>query len=307
MSGYVCIINYGNPQLDRSTPLSILKPKPSGAIDLMLKPITCSIFTAMIATSALADGVTLSITSATNRVKDPNVASPDRCTLTVEAHNAGSDEISFTAMVMPTVQAGSFSSYTFGILNDAPEPVFGALGAQASASEELRFTGLDCDHIASVSIEPICGVAPNTNDCGDSVTVLETTVKDVVLPNQSASAEEIDGGPLHGNWQAIAEDSSEYLTVEIVDDRSGSFTASFITTDAFCDYLAEPSGCSEGQLNKAVSVISGDEERLYMRLDMTDNPNKDQVDFLINTVAGTGSLTHTSKLKIAAVSIQQID
>ena len=53
--------------------------------------------------------------------------------------------------------------------------------------------------------------------------------------------------------------------------------------------------------------VRGDQESLFMILNLTDNPNKDQVEFTMSFLGETGQLRNTSSPFIKDVAIRLID
>jgi len=187
-------------------------------------------------------------------------------------------------------------------LNEDFVTAFSTLDANETLTEELTFGGLDCDDIEKISALASCSEQDTGADCAALVTVPEDSAVAISLPT-----DEVIVGPLHGKWGGFAPDGTQYLTVDIVDDLSGEFTASFATEDAFCAMARAESGCPEGQLDKGVGRISGDQDRLFMVLNMTDNPNKDQVNFTMHSNEATGVLMHTSKIVTQNVEVRRVD
>ena len=263
--------------------------------------ITATILVNCIAVPVAAESISVSVGIVPNAAQGSNVASLDQCNLRIDATNGTPSSVEFTAFVMPTVIPDSFSSYTFGILNEDPVPVpFSSLSASQTASADVSFQALDCNDIEFVSIEPVC----DASDCGDLVIVESETVLDVVLPNAPLIK---DVGPLHGSWGVFAEDGVQYLSVFIDDDTSGEFTAHLTTQSAFCGFVGAGTGCPQGQLDKSISQISGDTDRMFMILNLTDNLNKDQVELTINTNAGTGQLANPSAIKFESIIVQRVE
>lgn len=142
------------------------------------------------------------------------------------------------------------------------------------------------------------------SECADTIIVAEDTVLNVVLPGTPVVE---DTGPLHGTWGVFAEGDVPYLDVFIIDDASGEFTGHLTTQDAFCSFVGQESGCPEGQLDKPISRVSGGADRMFMILNLTDNPNKDQIEFTMNANAGTGQLANPSAVKFEGVTVRRLE